>query len=395
LCTTQLSTAWEWEVKVVLGLIYRLLGRAKKGRVTLLTQSQRRNFKHNCRMEALIAPLLPLYERERQAGRAVALAVVVHTEGSTYRKPGALMLIAADGDYAGLLSGGCLESDLHEHAVQVMTSGRAKVLTYDTRGSDDLIWGLGVGCEGLMQILLLRVGPQNGWQPLDLFVAAHRHRERAVAAFVIASPDSALPPGSVLLAAGDAAGVQELLAQALQSGRPCVMGGSTEPLRVLAVPLALPPRVLLLGGGPDVQPLVDIAARMAWSITVYDHRPAYAQASRFPQAEQVLLGRPETLAETLELDRYDAAVVMSHHLPSDLGYLRALSATRIPYIGLLGPARRREKLLTDLGAAASDLGGRLRSPIGLNIGGRAPESVALSIVAEIHARLAGAPGVPF
>jgi xanthine dehydrogenase accessory factor len=98
-------------------------------------------------MEALIAPLLALYERERRAGRAVALAVVAHTEGSTYRKPGALMLIAADGAYAGLLSGGCLESDLHEHALQVMASGKAKLITYDTRGSDDLLWGLGIGCE--------------------------------------------------------------------------------------------------------------------------------------------------------------------------------------------------------------------------------------------------------
>jgi len=101
------------------------------------------------------------------------------------------------------------------------------------------------------------------------------------------------------------------------------------------------------------------------------------------------------LAETVDLNRYDAAVVMSHHLPSDLAYLRVLSTTRIPYLGLLGPARRREKLLADLGAAAAQLSGRLRSPIGINIGGRAPESVALSIVAEIHARLAGAPGVPF
>ncbi len=129
--------------------------------MTLLTPSDRRNFKHNWRMETLIAPLLPLYERERRAGRAVALAVVVHTTGSTYRKPGALMLIAADGQYAGLLSGGCLESDLREHALQVMASGKAKLITYDTRGSDDLLWGLGVGCEGAMQILLLRVGPEN------------------------------------------------------------------------------------------------------------------------------------------------------------------------------------------------------------------------------------------
>jgi len=356
-------------------------------------------------MEALIGPLLPLYERERHAGRAMALAVVVHTDGSTYRKPGALMLIATDGEYAGLLSGGCLESDLHAHALEVIGSGTAKVITYDTRGSDDLLWGLGVGCEGLMQILLTRIGPENDWQPLALFVGAHRRHERVVVAVVIASPERALPPGSIILPEGQAGGhpvplpwrdaVQGLLARALQTQRPSTLGASAEPLRVLAIPLALPPRLLLLGGGPDVQPLVDIAARMAWRITVYDHRPAYAQASRFPAAEAILLGRPETLAQTVDLNRYDAAVVMSHHLPSDLGYLRSLSTASIPYVGLLGPARRRQKLLADLGDDAPALNGRLRSPIGLNIGGRSPESIALSIVAEIHARFTGSPGGPF
>jgi xanthine/CO dehydrogenase XdhC/CoxF family maturation factor len=356
-------------------------------------------------METLIAPLLPLYEREHNAGRAVALAVVVHTLGSTYRKPGALMLIAADGEYAGLLSGGCLESDLHDHALQVIASGRARVITYDTGGSDDLLWGLGVGCEGSMQILLLRVGPENGWQPLALFTAAHRRHERVAAAVVVASPQAALPPGAVILVDGQPGGapvplalhdgLQSLLTRALASGRPVALGGGTDALRVLAIPLALPPRLLLLGGGPDAQPLVEFAAHLAWRITVYDHRPAYAQSGRFARAEQVVLGRPEALPETIDLRRFDAAVVMSHHLPSDLAYLRALSATDIPYVGLLGPAVRRQRLLADLGAAAVRLEGRLRAPIGLNIGGRAPESIALSIVAEIHARLHGAPGGPF
>jgi xanthine dehydrogenase accessory factor len=356
-------------------------------------------------METLIAPLLPLYERERRAGRPVALAVVVHTNGSTYRKPGALMLIAADGEYAGLLSGGCLEADLHQHALQVMASGTAKLVSYDTGSSDDLLWGLGVGCEGAMQILLLRAGPHNGWQPLELFSAAFQRHEPVAAAVVVASPDTALPPGSIVVSEGSSGGqsvplplqdgIQSLLTRALASGRPIALGGSTEALRVLALPLALPPRLLLLGGGPDAQPLVDLAARLSWHITVYDHRSAYAQQVRFPQAEQVVLGRPEMLAQTLDLARFEAAIVMSHHLISDLAYLRALSASRIPYIGLLGPANRREKLLADLGSDAAGLNGRLRSPIGLNIGGRAPESIALSIVAEIHARLHGAPGGPF
>jgi xanthine/CO dehydrogenase XdhC/CoxF family maturation factor len=353
-------------------------------------------------VETLIAPLLPLYERERHAGRAVALAVVVHTIGSTYRKPGALMLIAADGQYAGLLSGGCLESDLREHALEVMASGRAKLITYDTRGTDDLLWGLGVGCEGAMQILLLRVGPENAWQPLDPFVSGHRRHERVAAAVVVASPDPTLPAGSIILANGQPGGhavppalqdaAQKLLTQALQTARAATLGSASDPLRVLAMPLALPPRLLLLGGGPDAQPLVDFAARLGWRITVYDHRPAYAQSERFPGAEQVTLGRPESVAQRVDLGRFDAAIVMSHHLPSDLIYLRALSSSSIPYLGLLGPATRREKLLGDLGGDAAGLNGRLRSPIGLDIGGRAPESVALSIVAEIHAQLHGAAG---
>jgi xanthine dehydrogenase accessory factor len=353
-------------------------------------------------METLIAPLLPLYEHERRAGRAVALAVVVHTVGSTYRKPGALMLIAADGQYAGLLSGGCLESDLREHALQVMGSGKAKLITYDTRGTDDLLWGLGVGCEGAMQILLLRVGPESGWQPLDRFVAAHQRHERAAAAVVIASPDGTLPAGSIVLPDGQPGGhpvplamqdaIQALLARALETGRPGTLGTAADALRVLAMPLALPPRLLLLGGGPDAQPLVDFAARLAWRITVYDHRPAYAQSERFPAAEQVTLGRPENVAQEVDLGLYDAAIVMSHHLPSDLIYLRALSTASIPYVGLLGPATRREKLLGELGGDVAAFRGRLRSPIGLDIGGRAPESVALSIVAEIHAQLHGAAG---
>jgi xanthine dehydrogenase accessory factor len=357
-------------------------------------------------METLIAPLLPLYRREREAGRAIALAVVVYTTGSTYRKPGALMLIATDGEYAGLLSGGCLESDLHEHALEVMASGKAKLITYDTGGGDDLLWGLGVGCEGTMQILLLRAGPQNGWQPLDLFVAAHQRHERVAAAIVVSSPDSALPPGSVILSEGQSGGapvplplqdgIQALLARALETRRPSALGSGSEALRVLAVPLALPPRLLLLGGGPDALPLVDFAARLSWRITVYDHRPAYAKSSRFPQAEQVVSGRPEDLTQSVDLNRFDAAIVMSHHLPSDLAYLRILSTSSIPYVGLLGPPNRREKLLGELGVeGAEGLNGRLRSPIGLNIGGRAPESIALSIVAEIHARLHGAPGGPF
>src|SRR5581483_5635861 len=104
---------------------------------------------HNhCSVESLLGPLLPLFDRERSAGNALAVGVLIHTAGSTYRKPGALMLIAANGDYAGLLSGGCLEGDLRQHALSVIETGEPRIVSYDTFGPDDLVWGLGLGCEG-------------------------------------------------------------------------------------------------------------------------------------------------------------------------------------------------------------------------------------------------------
>ncbi len=352
---------------------------------------------YNSAVEAELTPLLPLCERERAAARAFALAVVVATNGSTYRKPGALMAIAADGDYAGLLSGGCLESDLREHAAQVIETGAARTVRYETGGSDDALWGLGIGCEGAMQILLLRVGPQEGWQPFEHLARALAAHQRTAVGLVVDSKRAELAAGRALLPGAVppafAAGVESLLDRASRSAQPAWL--ETGAARIFALPLALPPRLLLLGGGPDAQPVVDFAARLSWKVTVYDHRSSYAQAAHFPTAERVVLGRPEELERALDLGGYEAAVVMSHHLPSDFEYLRVLAASPMRYVGLLGPPHRRERLLTDLGAATERLHGRLRAPVGLDLGGRTPESIALAIVAEIHAWLHGRDGGAF
>ncbi|HYK25265.1 MAG TPA: XdhC family protein [Steroidobacteraceae bacterium] len=353
-------------------------------------------------MEAELTPLLPLCERERAASRAFALAVVVATSGSTYRKPGALMAIAADGTYAGLLSGGCLESDLREHAAKVIETGTARTVRYETGGEDDALWGLGVGCEGAMQVLLLRVGPEERWQPLEHLAGALAEHRRTAIALVADSKIPDLPTGRALLpgavrvedspekvpaglSSDLSARIAELLERTARSGEPGWLEASAA--RFFGLPLALPPRLLLLGGGPDAMPVVDFAARLAWKVTVYDHRPSYAQTDHFPAAARVVLGRPEELDRTLELGAYEAAVVMSHHLPSDLEYLRVLARAQIPYVGLLGPPHRRERLLADLGDGAQRFGERLRAPVGLDLGGRTPEAIALAIVAEIHAWL--------
>ena len=349
-------------------------------------------------VDAFLDPLLPLFERERVAGRALALGVLVHTAGSTYRKPGALMVIADSGEYSGLLSGGCLEGDLREHAQGVIRSGEPRMVCYDTRGSEDLLWGLGLGCEGQMHVLLLRAGPANGWQPLAHLAAALRAHAPTAVGVVVESARADLPRGSVVLPTERAAAahgaplhpqlagpqVQTALAEAAAGGQPRWLQEDSQGFRLFVLPLSLPPRILLLGAGPDAAPVVDFAARLNWKITLADHRAAYAVTAHFPLAERVVHAGPAALAGALELAQFSGAVVMSHHQLSDLGYLRALADTSIPYVGLLGPAARRERLLAELGDAARALRGRLHSPVGLPIGGRAPESIALAIIAQLH-----------
>jgi xanthine dehydrogenase accessory factor len=351
-------------------------------------------------VDAYLDPLLPLYHRERAAGRALALGVLVHTAGSTYRKAGALMVIAGNGEYSGLLSGGCLEGDLREHAQGVIRSGEPRTVRYDTRGPEDLLWGLGLGCEGEMHVLLLRAAPQNGWQPLAHFARALSAHAATAAGVVVESARQDLPLGTLVLpleksSDPDASAtlphpelarpeVQAALAEAAGSGEPRWLEGDSGNFRLFVLPLSLPPRILLLGAGPDAAPVVDFAVRLNWKVTLADHRAAYAVAGHFPSAERVIHTPPEALPGALELAQFAGAIVMSHHLLSDLAYLRVLAATSIPYLGLLGPASRREKLLAELGEAAAPLRGRLHAPVGLPLGGRSPESVALAIVAQLH-----------
>jgi xanthine dehydrogenase accessory factor len=247
-----------------------------------------------------------------------------------------------------------------------------------------------------MDILLLRCGPHNDWQPLTHLAAALAAYRPTAIGVVVNSTHEELPLGTLALPADPAgtdgmppalraAAVRSALTRSAADGRVARVEGPCASWKLFVVPLSLPPRILLLGAGPDALPVVEFAARLGWKVTLVDHRPANAAAARFPQAERVVLARPDSLPQLLDLSHFCAAIVMSHHLPTDLIYLRALADSQIPYIGLLGPAARREKLLTDLGAAGQGLRARLRAPVGLPLGGRTPESVALAIVAEVHA----------
>ena len=352
-------------------------------------------------MDGSLQPLLPLYAQARAEQRHLVLATVVATRGSTYRKAGAQMLIAAEGQYAGLLSGGCLEMDLVEHARGVVSSGTPKLVSYDNSGEDDSLWGLGAGCDGGMDVWLMRLDPADSWAPFGVLASAFDQGAPVTYGLVLASSVPALPAGrAVWSRPGGAAsnqvadGLPPALAAGLDSALQADGSGfaarivETEEPRVrLFVSRVMPPRqLLLIGAGPDAVPVVDLAASLGWRVTVADHRPAYAAASKFPRARRVVLSAPDELPQHLDLAAFDAAVIMTHHFATDLAALTTLAVSPLPYVGLLGPAARRRQLLADLGpTAAASYGSRLHAPVGLDLGGRDPASIALAIVAEIQA----------
>ena len=325
--------------------------------------------------------LIPLFERARLSDEPLVLATVIRTGGSTYAKPGAQMLISRDGEYAGLLSGGCLEGDLREHARTVLQTGAARIVSYDLRSKDDMLFGLGAGCEGAMDILLTRC-VAGDWQPLTLMARAWREGHESRVAFVTATRDGGLPLGSHFPVDGEFPGN-------------AIARVEDRNVEIFVAAIAPPPRLLLLGGGPDARPVARLADFLGWRVVVVDHRPAYLDPTRFPEGTRLVESPAADVGDSLRLDDYFAAIVMSHHLDSDLHYLRALAASAVPYVGLLGPAARREKLLADLGDPVPSLRARLRAPVGLDIGGRTPEAIALSIVGEVQAALSGRGGRPF
>ncbi len=316
-----------------------------------------------------------------------ALATVVATAGSTYRKPGARMLIYADGSYLGLLSGGCLEADLQAHAQEVIEHARTRAVEYDMRGPDDVLFGIGAGCEGAMRVL---IEPARGIAAEALEAAGRVLRTGEPTCLVAVHDATDLPLGTFSLSTLPPV-LQDAARKALAEGasRPLDLEHGSARVRAFVQFLAPPPHLLVCGAGPDARPVVSAACAMGWRVTVVDHRPAYADARHFPGANVVRVDA-HALLDAVDVTRCHAAVVMSHHLTSDVAYLRALArAGRPDYVGLLGPAARRRRIAEELGPHAQELHSRLRGPVGIDIGAVIPEAIALAIVSEVHAWLAG------
>lgn len=349
----------------------------------------------------------PVLDEARAARATLVLATMVETAGSSYRKAGARMLMSPDGRWWGLLGGGCFEGDLVDRALEAL-AGPAQIVEYDLRGEQDVLWGLGAGCEGMIRILLQRLTPENRYEPLAGAVALARGRRQGLVMTTVNPGSTGLVAGDAVIAADGeivarsravaerqlSAAAVEALASATPRGIRSVALHDGE-AQVFVDPLVPPPRFLIAGAGPDAVPMAAIAGELGWDVVVADHREGWARQERFPACSEVVCLEPRDLEARMRDDPPDAALVMSHHLGVDTRWLEALARLPVTWLGVLGPARRKARLLGEVSPAARKaLEGRLRGPVGLDIGGEGPGPIAVSAIAEIQAVLAGRDGRP-
>jgi xanthine/CO dehydrogenase XdhC/CoxF family maturation factor len=296
------------------------------------------------------------------AGRRAALATVVHISGSAYRRPGAKFLIEESGDTLGSVSGGCLEADVREVARHVLATGTPTLRHYSTGTDEDVVWGLGLGCNGLVDVFIQSAteGP--------LAEQAERLRE-------LLAGDAPFAIATVI--GGEGLGMVTLREQTAER-TDVLRAGDRETFVEGLLP---PPHLIVCGAGDDARPLAAYAADAGFRVTVVDHRPGLLESARFPQAARLVVARAEEPIELPPAAR-SLAVVKTHSLAHDQEWVRRLLAAGLPYVGILGPRARSEEILREIGPVDAS---RVFGPVGLDIGADGPRQVALSIVAELLA----------
>jgi len=338
------------------------------------------------------AEILSRLAELKATGRRAALATVVRISGSAYRRPGAKFLIEETGDTLGSVSGGCLEADVREVAKAVRATGRPSLRHYSTGADEDMVWGLGLGCNGLVDVFV-----QSATEgPLAELAGRIETLLDGDATFVLAT---ALDGGGVLVAGPDGTvdgtlGSAALDALAVEHARGLAPAGRSAvhtlgERQVFFEVLPAPPHLIVCGAGDDARPLVAYAADAGFRVTVVDHRPALLEPSWFPRAARLILARPEEPVDLPAATR-SLGVVKNHALNQDREWVRRLLAAGVPYVGVLGPRKRTETILQEIGAdLAPAHTRRVFGPVGLDLGADGPRQVALAIVAELLAFIAG------
>lgn len=344
------------------------------------------------------------YDSIAGTGQLAVLATLIDLQGSNYRLPGARMLIDGAGNTRGTVSGGCLEADLFERASRIWRTRVAEVLVYDTSINDESMFGLNLGCRGVVQILLEPAEPQL----FEFFRHCLRSRDCSVIATLIqpnTEDGETLPAGARLLV--DERGVVSssfrdditatLAADCFAASDEMSSRHRTYHFGEVFIECILPPVPLVVfGGGHDATPLVRFAKELGWYVTLVDHRPITSTRAQFSSADEIIIARPESAALRVPIDSRTVVVLMTHNYSHDLQLLEFLLRSSACYVGALGSRSRTEELLQSLATngAAPEYQAleKLHAPVGIDIGAETPEEIALAIIAEIRAVLAGRSG---
>lgn len=349
-----------------------------------------------------IRNILNAYKIAQQQKRQTALATVVHVEGSSYRRPGARMLIEDNGQLTGAISGGCLEEDALRKALLVMTKKTSRLVTYDTMDDDDAKFGVGLGCNGIIQVLIEPIDEEDPNNSIRFLKAIDEKRQQSVLITLFSLQDKKGPQyGTCLLLKEDKTVIattpvlkdilihdaEEAMINQVSSFKNYI---SNEHDLTAFIEIIQPSvSVIIIGAGNDVMPLVDMADILGWETTVVDGRANYAKKERFAGACQVLVSKPEQILDQIEIDERTVFLLMTHNYNYDRTMLKRLLQKNVSYIGMLGPKKKRERILDEFKDEGLTFTEQqlsvLHSPVGLDIGAETSEEIAVSILAEIKA----------
>ena len=358
-----------------------------------------------------IREIIKAYDAAKNAGKKSALAAVVHLNGSSYRRPGARMLVTDEGELTGSISGGCLEGDALRKAMLVLSQQQSKLVTYDTSDEDDATIGIQLGCAGVIRVLFEPIDEKNAAHPIQLLRQAIATRQKAVLVTLFSLEDKKNEqPGTCLLVEEDRKvtghipfaaleneimrDVGEAMTAATSSFRHYQAGtlSVTAFIEFLQPPVSL----VIIGAGNDALPLMQMADITGWDVRIVDGRSTHAKPDRFVSACQVIVSKPEKVLEQIPIDGQTVFVLMTHNYNYDLGMLKALIFRSVAYIGLLGPKKKLDRMLEDMLADGLAVGEEqlknIYGPVGLEIGAETAEEIAISIIAEIKAVLSGKSG---
>jgi xanthine dehydrogenase accessory factor len=313
------------------------------------------------------------------------LATIIRVEGSAYRKEGTSMLVRKDGTQIGMLSAGCLEEDLALRVEETRIQRITQTVIYDTSDENDLLWGQGAGCTGVISVLL---------EPVDACLRAHLcklkfHLECGRRVTVIKKFTKEQTVSDYLFITEDDffgkwhGGIPVEVKSLLSGIHQTYSKSGMKFIRQLASSIYIhsfepKPRLIVFGAGRDAVPLVKLAAQAGFSILVSDWRPAFCKEEFFPDADQLMVGFPSEVIPRLQLSRYDSVLILTHHFQKDKEILNQLKGEKLKYLGVLGSRSRTQRLLD-----GNPIPPEISSPVGLAIGAEGPEEIAVSIVAEL------------